>query len=122
MAAKGSIQIHASTIEALRILTNSEAWETFFKPSLEAMKEEWLQKLMDPSEDRKKEFPDDYVRGAWATIDVFLSAPGVLIAEADARREREEVQRQETENLDLRLNTGHVGPMIDTEIDSQEGY
>jgi hypothetical protein len=122
VAEQGSVRITPGTIEALRFLTHSVAWEKFFVPSLEAMKAEWLQKLMDPSEARKKEHSDDYIRGCFATIDVFLSAPDVLIREADAQKEREAAQHREVESLGFRLHDGNADPTFGTLTDSAEGY
>ena len=122
MAEKGSVQIYPSTIEAIRILVTSVAWEEFFVPSLQAMKSEWTARLMDPSESRKKEYPDDYIRGCFATIDLFLNAPKVLIDEADAQKEREEAAREDVESLQRRADIGHVGPLSDNRIDSEKDF
>jgi len=104
------VQLYPEVIEAIRQLLQSDAWTAFFLPSLQNMKEEWQKRLMDPSAERKNQYPDDYIRGCFQTIDVFLRLPEALIAEHDAAIERAEQERHEARGYENRVATGRVGP------------
>jgi len=104
------VQLYPEVIEAIRQFINSDAWARFYKPSLEHMKQEWTSRLMDPSADRKDKYPDDYIRGCFETIDVFLRLPETLIAERDADLERQDRERAETGDYRTRADSGYVGP------------
>ena len=105
------VQLYPEVIEAIRQFINSDAWERFYKPALENMKSEWMKTLMDPDEDRKKKYPDDYIRGCFETIDVFLRLPEALINEQDAEIERQHREREETGDLQSRASSGYIGPL-----------
>lgn len=113
MSEDRGVQLYPEVIEAIRQMLQSDAWGRFFLPSLEQMKEEWQNRLMDPSTERKNQYPDDYIRGCFATIDVFLRLPDALIAEHDAAIEREEQERNESRGYEGRIASGRVGPYSD---------
>lgn len=120
MSEDRGVQLYPEVIEAIRQLLQSEAWTAFFLPSLQNMKEEWQNRLMDPSAERKNQYPDDYIRGCFATIDVFLRLPDALIQEHDAAIERAEKERNEQRGYEARIASGRVGPYVsDTESTSE---
>jgi hypothetical protein len=107
------VQLYPEVIEAIRQFVYSDAWERFYKPALLNMKEEWANRLMDPSAERKNQYPDDYIRGCFATIDVFLNLPVALISEHDAELERQDRERVESRGYEGRAAAGQVGPYSD---------
>ena len=115
------VQLYPEVIEAIRQLVTSDAWEHFFLPSLINMKEEWTVRLMDASAERKDQYPDDYIRGCFATIDVFIRLPKALIEEHDAAIERDDRERQELRGYEARAAAGQVGPFPDERNDSAKG-
>ena len=121
MAEDQGVQLYPEVIEAIRQFITSDAWERFFLPSLINMKEEWATRLMDPSVERKNQYPDDYIRGCFATIDVFIRLPDALIDEHDAAIERGEREREELRGYDARAAAGNVGPYSDERNDSAKG-
>jgi len=116
-----SFKILPSTLEAIRFVVTSDAWEQFFVPALINMKEDWARKLMDPGQARKDEHPDDYIRGCFATIDVFLGLPKALVEEYDAHNEREAQAQVEADTWERRARTGRVGPYTDEADRLREG-
>lgn len=104
------LKLYPEVVEAIRQFVYSDAWERFYKPALEHMKQEWMLKLMDPSARRKGEHPDDYIRGCFETIDVFLRLPEALIVEHDAELERQDRERAEAGERQTRTDSGYLGP------------
>lgn len=104
------VQLYPEVIEAIRQFVYSDAWERFYKPALQNMREEWMNRLMDPSTERKSKYPDDYIRGCFETIDVFLRLPESLITEHDAELERVEREKAEAGDYRARSDSGYVGP------------
>ena len=107
-------KMHPGAVEAIRIFITSDAWELFFKPAMEGMKEEWSKTMMDPSKARKEKTPDDYIRGCFETLDVILRLPETLVKEEDAKAERREREQAELHAYEERVATGYVGPNFDT--------
>lgn len=103
------VQLYPEVIEAIRQFVYSDAWEHFYKPSLVNMKEEWTRVLMTPYEMRSPKYSDDYIRGCFATIDVFLQLPETLILEHDAEIEQREREKAEAGVLRARADSGYVG-------------
>ena len=97
-------------VEYIRFLVWSEAWQKFFQPMLQNMERQATGMLLDPSENRKRERPDDSLRGAIITIRAILNFPHQILAEADA--DAEEVNRiaREREMYEERGRVGHYYP------------
>lgn len=112
----GEFKIHPSVIEALRVLLYTNAWSEFFVPAIETMKTEWYQRLIDPGQKRNENFPDDYIRGCIATLDVVLHLPDALIAEADRVKEGDEHERRERDAYATRAETGRIGPFYPDDL------
>lgn len=121
MAEDQGVQLYPEVIEAIRQFVTSDAWVRFFLPSLQNMKEEWTARLMDQSKERKDLFPDDYIRGCFATVDVFIRLPDALIEEHDTAIERDVQERRELHDYEERARTGKVGPYPDERNDSAKG-
>lgn len=93
-------------IEAVRYIYASDAWVRYFAPSLESIKETWIQTLIDPSTKRKDEYSDEYLRGCIATVNAFLTLPQSLIDEADAQRARREAEQAQEDHFRSRADLG----------------
>lgn len=82
-------------VESVRYILTTDAWERFFVPSINNIKQSYLDLLIDPSQSRKDDHSDDYLRGCIATLVALLDLPEALTVAADvqaARREREQAQ------------------------------
>lgn len=107
-----AVRLTPGAIEAVRVLLYTTAWTEFFVPALTSMKENWALLLMDPSDRRKSEYPDDYIRGCFATIDAFLKLPEQLVAEHDQQKEQLEREQAAMEEYRVRARLGSVGPLV----------
>jgi len=103
-------KILPSTIEAIRQVITSDAWESFFLPALRIMKQEWSERLMDPSQARKDKWPDDFIRGCFETIHIFETMGESHVLEHDAMVQLQEQARALSGDREERASLGKVGP------------
>jgi len=75
----------SEVVEAVRYIYASQAWVDFFEPRLRDIRQTMLELLADPSQARKDDKSDDYIRGCIATIQHFLDLPQSLVSDADAQ-------------------------------------
>lgn len=114
-----------SQIGHLQFVLNSPSYIDVFHPYLIRMRDSLSSKLLDPSQDRKDNYPDDFIRGGILMIDGLLSHFDHLIYETEIERisritgeltpnERYEVMRQS--GL-VRPVSGPIIPEYDPEED-----
>ena len=101
-----SIGFSSEIVESVRILLASDAWGRFFIPSLENIKQTWLDTIVDPSKERQDKYSDDYLRGCIATINALVDLPQALIAEADAQAALREANQAQDEHFSTRADLG----------------
>lgn len=101
-----SIGIPSEVVEAIRFIYSSDAWDRFFVPSLESIRNTWMQTIIDPSTKRKDEYSDDYLRGCIATINAFLELPKAVIDEADTQAARRRDEEAQAEHFRTRAELG----------------
>lgn len=77
----------------LEFILNSPSYVDVFAPYLKNMRNSLNTKLLDPSEDRKRDYNDDFLRGGILMIDGLLQFFTKLITETEIER----VHRSQTE-------------------------
>ena len=106
------VPVRPETIQEVKVFLSSPTWTDFWLPMLKGMREVLLSNLADPSEERKKKEPDDFIRGQISSVTAFLELPAALVADYDQEEHRkEDVARKEQEYAE-RARTGHIGPFF----------
>lgn len=98
-------------IQAIRAIITSDAWNGFFVVKLLEAKDAAIHMLLNPSESRKAEMSDDFLRARVTVLDELLSLGPSYVKEWDyeqAPLERAEAYQQ---SLNDRSELGHVGPL-----------
>ena len=90
-----------ATVEAVRRLLNDEAWQKFFVPVLAATRGAAIEQLLDPSQKRRADTPDDFLRAQVQVIDAILTVPRTFVDSWDADR----AQQQQTSEMQDRYET-----------------
>jgi len=67
----------------LQYVLNSPSYGDVFQPYLQRVRDSLAAKILDPSDKRKSECPDDFLRGAIITIDGLLNLFSRLINETE---------------------------------------
>lgn len=68
-------------IGCLEFLVNSPAYQDVVLPYLRAMRDSANQRLLDPSQERKAEYPDDFLRGNVVALDGLIRFFDRIVAE-----------------------------------------
>lgn len=96
----------------LEFIVNSPSYTDVFEPYLKRIRLSLYTRLLDPSQTRKDEYPDDFIRGSIATIDGFLRLFNRLISETDIERiARSQIVIQDEEVYEKMRKEGHIKPI-----------
>ncbi len=105
-----NIDNNESNIEALRHLLAHRAWTEFFMPTLTQSRDAAVEQVLDPSEARKRAYPDDFLRGQISILDKLLEHPKALLEDEDAKRAQEDEESEALKVFGIRAHEGH-GPL-----------
>jgi hypothetical protein len=118
-------QLEDEQIGHLQFVLNSPSYVDVFKPHLQQMRNSMNIRLLDPSETRKNEYPDDFLRGGIVIIDGLLALFERLIHETDMER----IARSQITNVDAlyeqKRQMGLVRPVtgiVEETYDPAEDY
>ena len=96
----------------LQYILTSPSYSEVFQPYLVHMRNSLSEKLLDPDERRKEQYPCDFLRGGILMIDGLLSLFNNLIQETEIERiARTQVEMTERQQYDLIRQTGGTHPM-----------
>jgi len=96
----------------LQYILTSPSYSEVFQPYLVHMRNSLSEKLLDPDERRKEQYPCDFLRGGILMIDGLLSLFNNLIQETEIERiARTQVEMTERQHYDLIRQTGGTHPM-----------
>lgn len=117
-------------IDHLRWVLLSPSYEDYFRPYMERMRSSLAQKLLDPSNDRKEVFPDDFLRGGIIMIDGLINLFTRLVNETEIERVariQQEVRTPQEAYQKLREEGEIVAPGVklvpdEPEYDPDEDY
>lgn len=95
----------------LMYVLNSPSYEQIFEPYLQRMRDSLNARLLDPSQTRKNDLPDDFLRGAISTVDGLLTLFKRLIDETELERiARSQIALTEQEEYENRRREGVPEP------------
>lgn len=101
--------------EALRFMVTCPAWEGLYKARCAEQMKYLMARLLEPSQKRKDDEPDDYLRGQIEALKWSITWPEHELREQEVRNQEEEKQRQ---GLDTYETVAEYG--MRTGIDYQE--
>lgn len=100
----------------------SPSYRDFFEPYLQSMRSSLVRQILDPSEIRKGEYSDDFLRGGVAMIDGLVTLFTKLVEEAQTERMlRSQQTLSEEERYQLLREQGRVKPAGQTEQPAEPG-
>lgn len=105
-----NFDIEGSNIENLRHLLAHRAWTEFFVPTLKQSRDAAIAQLLDPSVERKQDYPDDFLRGQISMLEWLLTHPQTLLQEQDAKNAKDQEESEVQDRLGIRAHEGH-GPL-----------
>ncbi len=121
-------QLDDQEIGHLEYVLNSPSYGRVFRPYLVRLREGLNHRLLDPSKDRKDQYPDDFLRGGITVVDGLLAFFGKLIEETSieritaARAERTDEDQYTAMRLAGQMRAGQ-GPIEDKRpYDPAEDY
>jgi len=94
----------------IRGLLFSPAWTEDFVPHFLALRNTLNAQLLDPSQARKDNAPDDYLRARIATLDELLNLGHGFLAEYDATRRQAEEIAKVAQEYQARTDLGQLAP------------
>lgn len=96
----------------LMFVLNSPSYLDVFEPYLRNIRESLNKKLLDPSQFRKDELPDDFIRGGISTLDGLLTLFDQLIQETEIERiARTQVEKSDEESYQDLRHEGKIKPI-----------
>lgn len=99
------------TIDNLRSLLAHPAWTDFFVPTLISTRDAAIQQLLDPSEVRKQDYPDNYLRAQVEILNALMNVGPRAISEYDADQLLIKQANEWEEGTEIRADLGRVGPL-----------
>jgi len=100
----------------LEFILNSPSYGDVFKPYLVRMRDSLAVKLLDPSRERKDQYPDDFIRGGIITIDGLVSFFERLIEETTIERlARSQRPLSGNEQYEFLRSEGRIRPITGIE-------
>ena len=105
----------------LQYILTSPSYADVFHPYLVKMRASLNEKLLDPSTDRKEQFPSDFLRGGILMIDGLLTLFTNLIEETEIERiTRTQVEMTERQAYEAIRQAGGTHPMIKDYSDTED--
>jgi hypothetical protein len=96
----------------LMFILNSPSYTDIFRPYLEQQRNSLATFILDPSQNRKDSYPDDFLRGGIVMIDGLLELFTRLIEETDIERvARSQAELTESQQYEKLRQEGHIKPM-----------
>lgn len=103
-------ELNEESAEQLRYLLANTAWNGFFVQHLEQWRADAIASLLDPSEQRQKNYSDDYLRASVAIIDSLLRVGPTELEAWDASTRENEEQRTREQAYDDAADLGVYRP------------
>ena len=105
-------ELNEGTAEQLRHLLSHTAWTGFYLAHLEQWREDSITSLLDPSEQRRQTYSDDYLRAFVAVIDSLRAAGPTALRAWDVNAARDQEQQQEDQAFNDAADAGvyHTQP------------
>ena len=105
LAIKGEIAGHLMFWQA------HPSWIKFFQPEFEKAKQAAIDMLVHPSPKRLEVYTDEYLRARITILNELLTMGARYVDDYERQREQMEEARLDASGLQLRADTGHIGPM-----------
>lgn len=103
--------LNSELVESIRFVVHSRAWEDYYAPLLETVKDSCTQQILDPSQERKDKLPDDFLRGWICALNGLLNWGPQLVAEYDAQSATETTAHEDERRYEERAAVGSFGPL-----------
>jgi hypothetical protein len=96
----------------LMFILNSPSYADVFEPYLQKQRASYTSLLLNPSQARKDDYPDDFLRGGIIAIDGLLTLFRQLIEETEIEKmARARVELTEAQQYERLRQEGHIKPM-----------
>lgn len=106
-----NVELTHEQLGALAFLVNSQAYVEVYRPFLIGMLRGFHADLADPSQQRRWNKPDDYLRGGILVVQALLNFPEQTLDEARQAEEATNRERSVEQQYQDRVDAGHIGPM-----------
>ena len=100
------IELNDGTAEQLRHLLSHTSWNGFYLAHLEKWRNDAITSLLDPSEARRQNYSDDYLRATVAVIDALRAEGPAALRTWDAEAARDAEQQAEDKVFDNAADAG----------------
>jgi len=107
----------------LEYIINSPSYSQVFEPYLQRMRNSLNLLLLSPSQERKDQYPDDFIRGGIIIIDGLLKFCKQLVEETEIERiARAQQALPEEEMYQYLKQEGYMKPVIGIQIPPEEDF
>ena len=98
-------------IEDIRSLITSRGWRESLLPYFGRAIMALESQLLDPSNERRGTYPDDYLRGSIQTLKGLSTFGHDVVAQADHAAMIRDQEKAEADDIQERKDLGHIGPL-----------
>jgi hypothetical protein len=96
-------------VHALAYIVASDAWTQSFEPFLRGMERGAINDWLDPSNERRVEKPDEYLRTLVVLIRAFLAFPEHILEQYEREQQAAQDAQRVEEHYEERVSSGRYG-------------
>lgn len=114
--------LDAHKLGMIEFVLNSPAYEESFKPYLKTVRDSMNTLMLDRTQARKDQFPDDYLAGAIFAIDGLLKFFTLVVHETNMERINDAMSKRSPEQeYDRLARAGRTKPVMGLDQDAMPG-
>jgi len=105
------LDLTTEQIDALAYLINSPSYLDVFEPMMIGLERSMIESLINPTQARKWDKSDDYLRGGILVLRALRNFPRAAVGDARDRQFAEDQKRTDEQKYVDRADAGGIGPL-----------